>query len=332
MHIPLPLGNRMYMPALTIAAAAVLAFCAPPDALAQKWPEKTVRIVTPFGPGGGTDIFARIIAQRLSETMGQQFIVENRPGAGSTVGTEYVAKAPADGYTFLMTSASFSFSPGLYPRLRYDPVRDFTRVSQIVRVPHVVVVLPSLPARNLPELVKLARSNPGDVRYASSGPGSAMHLAGALFGVVTKTELTHVPYKGGAATVTAVLGGEATTAFNTLETVLGVIQGKRLRALAVSTRERAPALPDVPTAIEAGYDYEAVGWFGLMAPAGTPQAIVDRLSAEVGKAMATPAIRNRALEQGATPVGNTPAEFEKFVRAEIAKWTGIIRKAGIKLD
>jgi tripartite-type tricarboxylate transporter receptor subunit TctC len=331
--MPMPLRFRNRLSTWTIAvamAAACPAFAA--DAVVQKWPEKTVRIVTPFGPGGGTDIFARILAQRLSETMGQQFIVENRPGAGSTLGTEYVAKAPADGYTFLMTSASFSFSPGLYPKLRYDSVRDFTRVSQVVRVPHVIVVLPSLPVKGLQDFVKLARTHPGDVRYASAGPGSAMHLAGALFGVVTKTELTHVPYKGGAATATAVMSGEATTAFNTLETVLGLIQGKRLRALAVSTRERAPALPDVSTAIEAGYDYEAVGWFGLMAPAGTPPAIVQRLSSEVTKAMAAPAIRDRALEQGATPVGNTPAEFETFVRAEIAKWTGIIRKAGIKLE
>jgi tripartite-type tricarboxylate transporter receptor subunit TctC len=324
--------KRRYALTLAAASAALLAAWTSGDALGQAWPEKTVRIVTPFGPGGGTDIFARIIAQRLSETMGQQFIVENRPGAGSTVGTEHVAKAAADGYTFLMTSASFSFSPGLYPKLRYDPIKDFTRVSQVVRVPHVVAVLPSLPTKNLQEFVKLARAKPGEVRYASSGPGSAMHLAGALFAVVTNTELTHVPYKGGAATATAVMSGEVTTAFNTLETVLGLIKGGKLRALAVSTRERSHALPDVPTAIESGVDYEAVGWFGLMAPAGTPPAIVERLSAEVAKAMATPAIRDRALNQGATPVGDKPAEFEKFVRSEIAKWNGIIKKAGIKLD
>src|SRR4051812_5381154 len=215
----------------------------------QKWPEKTVRIVTPFAPGGGTDVFGRLLAQRLSESYGQQFIVENRPGAGSTLGTEYVAKSPPDGYTLLMTSASYCFNPGLYPKLRYDPVRDFATISQVVRVPHVIVVLPSFPAKNLQEFVKLAREHPGEVLYASSGAGSAMHLAGALFGVVTHTKLVHVPYKGGPATTTAVLGGEATTAFNTAETVLPLIRGKRLRPLAVSTRERAAALPDVPTAI-----------------------------------------------------------------------------------
>ena len=316
-----------------VLAAAIAAFGAQGEAVAQKYPEKTARIVTPFGPGGGTDIFARILAQRLTETLGQQFIVENRPGAGSTLGTEYVAKAPADGYTLLMTSASFAFSPGLYPKLRYDPIKDFAQVSLVVSVPHVIVVLPSLPASRLQDLVGLARARPGEVLYASSGPGSAMHLAGALFAAATKTQLTHVPYKGGAATATAVLGGEATTAFNTIETVLPLIRAKRLRALAVSTRERAPALPEVPTAMEAGIrNYEAIGWFGLMAPAGTPPAIVGLLSGEVTKAMATPAIRERALQEGAAPVGSTPAQFERFVRDEVNKWTRIIREAGIKLE
>ncbi|MES2564120.1 MAG: tripartite tricarboxylate transporter substrate binding protein, partial [Pseudomonadota bacterium] len=276
---------------LAVLASAFIVAVAPGEGVAQKYPEKTVRIVTPFGPGGGTDIFARILAQRLSETLGQQFVVENRPGAGSTLGTEYVAKAPADGYTLLMTSASFAFSPGLYPKLRYDSIKDFAQVSLVVSVPHVIVVLPSLPVSNLQDFVRLARARPGEVLYASSGPGSAMHLAGALFATVTRTQLTHVPYKGGAATATAVLGGEATTAFNTIETVLPLIRAKRLRALAVSTRERSPALPDVPTALEAGIkNYEALGWFGLMAPAGTAQAIVGQLSGEITKAMATPAI------------------------------------------
>ena len=305
----------------------------PGDAAAQKWPERNVRIVTPFGPGGGTDIFARILAQRFSERLGQQFIVENRPGAGSTIGTEYVARAPADGYTFLMTSASFSFSPGLYPKLRFDPIEDFVRVSQAVSVPHVIVVLPSFPAKNLQDFVRIARERPGDVLFASAGPGSAMHLAGELFAIVTKTKITHVPYKGGGATAVAVMSGEATTAFNTLETVLSLIQSKRLRALAVSTPERAAALPDVPTAIEAGFkDYEVVGWFGLMAPKGTPMSIIEQLSRETAAAMKSADIRDRTLQQGAKPIGNSPAEFERFVRSEVARWTKIIRQAGITLQ
>lgn len=319
------------------AAMAVLGlgsgFVATPNAAAQKFPEKTVRIVVPFTPGGGTDVFARILAQRLSEVYSQQFIVDNRPGAGSTIGTEFVARAPADGYTLLMTSASFSFTPGLYPKLRYDSLKDFTAVSQVVRVPHVITVLPTLPVKDVQDLARLARERPGQVLYASAGPGSAMHLAGALFAVVTKTQLGHVPYKGGPQTATAVMSGEATVAFNTPETIMGLLRAKRLRALAVSTRERAVALPDVPTAIEAGFkDYEAIGWFGMLAPSNTPATIIEQLSGDIAKAMAIPAIRERALQDGATPVGNTPAQFDRFVRDEIAKWTRIIRDAGIKLE
>lgn len=303
------------------------------NASAQKYPEKTVRIVVPFTPGGGTDVFARILGQHLSAVYGQQFIVDNRPGAGSTIGTEFVARAAGDGYTLLMTSASFSFTPGLYPKLRYDSLKDFAALSQVVRVPHVITVLPTLPVKDLSDFVRLARERPGQVLYASAGPGSAMHLAGALFAVVTKTQLGHVPYKGGPQTATAVMSGEVTTAFNTPETVLGLIRAKRLRALAVSTRERAAALPEVPTAIEAGFrDYEAIGWFGMFAPSNTPAAIVEQLSGDIAKAMATPAIRERATQEGATPVGNTPAQFDRFVRDEIAKWTRIIRDAGIKLE
>jgi len=313
--------------------AAMLALLGAQEAAAQKWPDKAVRIVTPFAPGGGTDVFARILAQRFSEVFGQQFIVDNRPGAGSTTGTEFVARSPADGHTLLMTSASFTFNPGLYPKLRYDSLKDFAPVSQVVRVPHVVLVLPSLPVKNLQDLVRIAKAKPGEVFYASSGPGSALHLAGALFAIQTNTQLTHVPYKGGPAAATAVMSGEATVSFSTIETVLSLIQAKRLRPLAVSTRERTPALPDVPTVMEAGYkDYEVIGWFGLFAPAGTPPAVVDALSTEISRMMTTPAMRDRAAQEGATPVGNKPAEFERFLRSEIAKWTPIIQKTGIKVD
>ena len=324
---------KIFQTATGAAAAFLLGAASMHDAAAQKWPEKPGRIVTPFAPGGGTDIFARILAQRFSEAFGQQFIVDNRPGAGSTTGTEYVAKSPPDGYTLLMTSASFTFNPGLYSKLRYDSMKDFAGVSQVVRVPHVILVLPSFPAKTLQDLVRIARAKPGDVLYASSGPGSALHLAGALFAMQNKLQLTHVPYKGGPAAATAVMSGEATVSFSTIETVLSLIQSRRLKPLAVSTRERSPSLPDVPTAMEAGFkDYEVVGWFGLLAPAGTPPAIIDQLSGEIGRLMATPAMRERAAQDGATPVGNKPAEFDRFLRDEIAKWTRIIQQAGIKLD
>jgi tripartite-type tricarboxylate transporter receptor subunit TctC len=321
------------LPVRASMLAAMLALLGAQEAAAQKWPDKAVRIVTPFAPGGGTDVFARLLAQRFSEVFGQQFIVDNRPGAGSTTGTEFVARSPADGHTLLMTSASFTFNPGLYPKLRYDSLKDFAPVSQVVKVPHVVLVLPSLPVKNLQDLVRIAKAKPGEVFYASSGPGSALHLAGALFAIQTNTQLTHVPYKGGPAAATAVMSGEATVSFSTIETVLSLIQAKRLRPLAVSTRERTPALPDVPTVMEAGYkDYEVIGWFGLLAPGGTPPAVVDALSAEISRMMTTPAIRDRAAQEGATPVGNKPTEFERFLRSEIAKWTPIIQKTGIKVD
>ena len=320
-----------------LAAAALVAItlglAVIDDAAAQKWPDRPVRIVTPFAAGGGTDVFARIIAQRFSEVFGHPFIVDNRPGAGSTMGTEFVARAPADGYTLLMTSASFSFNPGLYPTLRYDSIKDFTPVSLVVRVPLVVVVHPSLPVKNLQDLVRLARAKPGQVLYSSSGPGSAFHLAGALFGALTGTQLTHLPYKGAPPAAMAVMGGEATVLFATIETALPLIRGNKLRPLAVSTRERVPALPEVPTAMEAGVkDYEVVGWYGLLAPAGTPPAIVEQLSSEIARAMSTAAMRERATQEGATPVGSTPAQFDRFLREEIAKWTRVIHDAGIKLD
>ena len=323
--------NILHRVAVAVGSTVVLA--AAHDAAAQKWPDKPVRIVTPFAPGGGTDVFGRLLAQRLSEVLGQQFIVDNRPGAGSTTGTEFVAKSPPDGYTLLMTSASFTFNPGLYAKLRYDSVKDFARVSQVVRVPHVINVLPSFPAKNVQDLVRIARAKPGEVLYASSGPGSALHLAGALFAVVTGTQLTHVPYKGGTAAATAILSGEATVAFSTIETIMPLLQAARLKPLAVSTRERAAALPKVPTVAESGFkNYEVVGWFGIMAPAATPRTVIDLLSSEIAKAMASPAMRERALQDGATPVGGTPEEFDRAVRADIVKWTKIIHDAGIKLD
>jgi len=292
-----------------------------------------VRVVVPFTTGGGADVFGRVLAQRLSEALGQQFVVENRPGAGSIVGTEHVARSAPDGYTLIMMSATFAYTPGLYQKLSFDPLKDFAPISLATTVPHVVIVLPSLPARNLQDLVKLARARPGQVLYASAGPGTALHLAAARFGMVTKTDLTQVAYKGGGAAAQAVLSGEVTTMFATIETVLALIRSDRLRALAVTTRDRTPALPNVPTAMESGFpDYEAQGWFGMLAPAGTPAPIIERISSEIAKAMKEPRTRDRFTESGAVPVASTPAEFGRFLNEEVPKWTRIIREAKIKLD
>jgi len=325
--------SRMVRALTGVLVAVTLVVVAVDDAAAQKWPEKTVRIVLPFTPGGGTDRTSRILASRFSDSLGQQFFVDNRPGAGSTVGTEFVAKAPPDGYTLLVCSSAFVSSSILYPKLAYDPIKDFAPVSLVMTVPHVIVVHPSLPVRNLQELVRLARAKPGQVMYATAGPGSAVHLAGALFAATTRIELTQVPYKGGGFMMTALLGGEVPVLFATIEAILPSIRANRLRAIAVSTRERTPMLPDVPTAIESGFkNYEVMSWVGLLAPAGTPAAIVERLSAEVAKVMSVPETRELFTQEGATPVGGTPAQFGEFLRAEVAKWTPIIREAGIKLD
>jgi len=303
------------------------------DAAAQKWPEKPPRIIVPFVPGAGGDVTGRLVAQTLSEALGQQVIVENRPGAGSALGNEFVARSPPDGYTLLIATAAFTFIPALYPKLNYDPLKDFSAVSLVSTAPFLMVVRPSLPVNTVQDLIKLARAKPGQVLYASAGQGSATHLVAALFASVTKTDLTQVPYKGGGQAVIALLSGEVAVMFATPETLLPFIREKRMRPLAVTTRERTPVLPDVPTIVEAGYKgYDASAWFGVLAPAGTPREIVDRLSAEIAKGMNRPEMRERFAQQGSTVTAATPAQFERFLSDEIAKWGKIIRGAGIRLD
>lgn len=303
------------------------------DAAAQKWPERPLRIVVPFVPGAGADVTGRLVGQTLSEALGQQVIVENRPGAGSAMGNEFVAKSAPDGYTLLIATAAFTFIPALYPKLGYDSLKDFSAVSLISTAPFLIVVRPSLPVNTLQDLVKLARAKPGQILYSSAGQGSAIHLVAALFASVTKTDLTQVPYKGGGQAVIALLSGEVAVMFATPETLLPFIRENKMRPLAVTTRERTPVLPKVPTVAEAGFkDYEASAWFGVLAPAGTPKEIVERLSAEIAKGMNKPDMRERFARQGSAIAAATPAQFDRFLRDEIAKWGKIIREAGIRLD
>ncbi len=302
------------------------------SALAQKYPEKPIRIVVPFAPGGGADIFGRLVAQRLTEQLGTT-IVENRPGAGSTVGMEFVAKAPADGYTLLLASAAYSAAPALFPKLGYDPLRDLAPVSLVTTVPQVIVVHPSLPVKTVSDLVRLARAKPGELLYSTAGSGSLIHLAGEAFMAATKTRLTQVPYKGGGQAMTGVMTGEAQVMFATIETVMGQIRAGKLRAVAMTTPERSPALPNVPTVSEQGLTgFESQGWFALFAPTGTPVEIVNRLHAEIARAIGVPEFRERFLSEGAVPVGGPPAQLDKLVRAEIAKWTRLVKEAGIKVE
>lgn len=323
---------RALLSAAMISAAGYGAI-ATTDAAAQKWPERPLRIIVPFVPGAGADFTGRLVAQRLTEALGQQVIVDNRPGAGSVTGNALAAKAAADGYTLLVGTAAFTYIPGLYPKVGYDTLKDFAGVSLISTAPFLLVVRPSAPAVTVEDLIKLARAKPGEVLYGSAGQGSAVHLAAALFASVTKTQLTQVPYKGGGQAVTGLLGGEVTMMFATPETLLQFVRDNRMRALVVTSRERTPVLPNVPTMIETGFpDYEHSAWFGVLAPAKTPKDIVERISAEIAKGLAGAETRERFAQQGSKLIANTPREFDRFLRDEVVKWTRVIREAGIKLD
>jgi tripartite-type tricarboxylate transporter receptor subunit TctC len=313
-------------------ALALLALAVALPAHGQKYPEKPIRLVVPFAPGGGADIFGRLVAQRLTETLGTM-VVENRPGAGSTVGIEFVARAPADGYTLLLSSAAFSAAAALYPKLGYDPVKDFAPISVVTTVPLVVVTHPSLPVKTVLDLVKLAKAKPGELLYSTAGPGSLIHLAGESFMAATQTRLTQVPYKGGGQAMTGVLTGETQVMFATIETVMAQIRAGKLRAVAMTTAERSPALPNVQTVGEQGLKgYEAQGWFALFAPAGTSGEIIGRIQGEVARAMKVPEFRERFLNEGAVPVGGPPAQLDKLVRGEMAMWARLVKEAKIKVD
>jgi tripartite-type tricarboxylate transporter receptor subunit TctC len=315
-----------------ICAAAVLAV-APAPGSAQKYPEKPVRLVLPFAPGGGTDVLARSFSIPLSEALGQSVVIENRGGAGGTLGTEVVARAAPDGYTLLFTSASHTFNPSLYSKLAYDSIRDFTTITLAALVPHLLVVHPSLPVKNAKELIALARSRPGEILYGSGGTGSSVHLAGALFVTMAKINMVHVPYKGGGPAMIGLMAGETSVLFPTMQSAMGHVKAGRLRAIGISTAKRSPAVPEIPSIAESGLPgYDATGWYGLLAPAGTPQPIVERLHAVTVKVLTEPRMRDRLASEGAVAVGNTPAEFDRFIRDETAKWAKIIRDLKIRID
>jgi tripartite-type tricarboxylate transporter receptor subunit TctC len=314
-----------------IVAAAIVLGAAP--ALAQKYPDKPVRMIIPFAPGGGTDVLARFLSSKLSEGLGVSLVIENRGGAGGTLGTEVAARSAPDGYTVLFTSASHSFNASLYSKLNYDSLKDFAPVTLVALVPHLLVVHPSLPAKNVKELVSLARRRPGEVFYASGGSGSSVHLAAVLFTTTAKVEMTHVPYKGGGPAMIGVMAGEASVMFPTMQSALPHVKSGRLRALAISTATRSPAVPDIPTVAESGVPgYDATGWYGMLTPAGTPQAAINRLHAETVKILTAQDFKARLAAEGAVAVGNTPAQFDKFIRDETAKWAKIIRDLKLRVD
>ena len=314
------------------AAAAIV--IAPAAAQAQDYPTKPIRVVVPFPAGGATDILARAAAQKMTEAWGQSVVVDNRPGAGGNIGSELVAKAAPDGYTLEMgTVGTHAINPSLYAKMPYDHVKDFAPVILVAGVPNVLVVNPAVPANSVQELIAYAKANPGKLNFASSGSGTSIHLSGELFKVMAGVQMTHIPYKGSAPALQDLLGGQVQLMFDNLPPSLPQIKAGKLRALGVTSAARAPALPDVPTIAESGLPgFEASSWFGLLAPAGTPPAIIAKINAEIGKWLATPEAREKLLAAGANAAGGTPEDFARHIAAETAKWAKVVKESGAKVD
>ena len=332
----LKLSRRAAIAALSLLAGTALA----PGAAAQgNWPGKPVRIVVPFAPGGTTDILARAVAPELSRAFGQQFIVENRAGAGGNIGAEAVAKAPPDGYTLLMgTVGTHGINRALYDKLPYDPIKDFVPITLVAGVPNVMVMQTekarALGINNVADFIRYAKAHPGKLNMASSGNGTSIHLAGELFKSMSGTYMVHFPYRGSGPALLDMIGGTMDVMFDNLPSAMPQIKGGKLKALAVTSAQRSAALPDVPTIEQAAglKGFDASSWFGLLAPAGTPMDIVNRIQQEVAKSLSTPSIKDKLLAQGAIPSGNTPAEFAKMIDSEHRKWAQVVKVSGAKVD
>ena len=316
----------------TIAACSIAAVALAQPACAQPFPSKPIRMIVPFAPGGGTDLLARVVAAKMSESMGQQVIVDNRAGGNTLIGTEAVVRAAPDGYTLLMQTNNLATNPTLYRgRMSFDTRKDLVPVALVAGNPHVLVVHPSVPATNLKEFIALAKSKPGAITFATAGSGTVNHLTGELLKMRAGIDMTHIPYKGSGALMPDLLGGQVNALFAAMPTVTGFIKDKRLRAIAVTTPKRFHGLPDVPTIAESGYPgYDFSSWFGVLAPAGTPVAVIERLNGEILGALKDPGVRERLRDYEI--FGSTPAEFAAFIDAEIEKSAKVIAASGAKID
>jgi len=320
---------QRWMSSLVVAVALVAAG----DAAAQAYPTKSIRLVAPSTPGDAPDVIARLIAERLSVALGQQVVVENRPGAGGVVGSEIVAKAAPDGYTLIMGNAgSHGINAAVYSKLPYDILKDFAPVSQIAIAPNIFVVNPGLPVTTIQELIAYAKARPGQLSYASGGNGSSSHMSMELLKSMAGIDVVHVPYKGSTPALTDVISGQDAVMSVNMPPAVPHVKSGRLRALAVTTRSRTPSMPDLPTVAESLPGYETVAWFGVLAPAGTPKDVVNRLSMEIAKIARSPDMRERLEGMGAEPVGSTPEEFGAVMARDIAKWTALAKSVGIKID
>ena len=309
--------------------AAFMAVAIP--ALAQQYPNRPVRVVVPFPPGGGTDVVARLVIHKLAEAMGANFLVDNRSGAGGMLGTEVVARAAPDGYTHGIVSGSHAINPSLYKKIPFDAVRDFEPVTMLVSGPGVLVVHPSLPARSAKALIQLARSRPGAIDYASAGNGTPPHLAAELFKTMARVDLVHVPYKGNGPAMTDLLSGRVSLSFPTIPSALPHVRSGRLNALAVTSARRSHAVPEIPTIAESGVPgYEASSWYGVLAPAGTPRAIIERLHKEIVGVLGEATVREKLVARGLDPVGTAPRDFAATIQSEIAKWAKVVRASGAR--
>jgi tripartite-type tricarboxylate transporter receptor subunit TctC len=332
--------NDIRNPSRRLVLAASAGLLAAPAAWAQAaWPAKPVRIVVPFAAGGTTDILARAIAPELSRAFGQQFIVDNRGGAGGNVGAEIVARSAADGYTLLMgTVGTHGINRALYDKLPYDPIKDFAPVTLVAGVPNVMVMQTekarAMGINSVGDFIRYAKANPGKLNMASSGNGTSIHLAGELFKSMSRTFMTHIPYRGSGPALLDMVAGNMDVMFDNLPSSMPQIKAGKLKALAVTSAQRSAALPDVPTIEQAaGFrGFDATSWFGLLAPAGTPADVVNRIQQETAKALNSPAVKERLLAQGAIPSGNTPAEFAKHIDSEHRKWANVVKASGAKVD
>jgi tripartite-type tricarboxylate transporter receptor subunit TctC len=312
-------------------AGATLALIASAGATAQDYPSKPVRIIVPFAPGGGTDMFARIIGQKLGESLGANFVVDNRLGAAGIVGTEIVAKSKADGYTLLVVSSSHAINPLMYPKMPYDTARDFAPITLLLSGPALVVAHPSVPAKNARDLIALAKAKPGTLTFASAGYGTPPHMGGELFKLMAGIDIVHIPYKGNGPAYTDLMAGQISLMFPNIATSLPYVKTGRMRAIGVGSKQRSVIAPEIPTINESGLPgYEMGSWFGLLAPAGTPTAIVNRLQQEIARIFKQAEVREKFLAQGVEPVGDTPQEFTAFLNAETAQWAKVIKSPGFK--
>jgi tripartite-type tricarboxylate transporter receptor subunit TctC len=320
-----------------LCAAACAAFVlAAPSAQAQTaeqgYPKKMIKLVVPYPPGGGADTLARLVAAKMTDKLGQQVIVENKPGANTAIASEYVAKQPADGYTLLYVASSFTINPSLY-KLRYSTDKDFAPIALVAQVPLIIVANNDFPVRSVADLIREAKRKPGQITFATYGTGSPVHLAGELFEMMTDTKLLHVPYKGSAPGLTDLVGGQVNLAFSSIEPSLALMRSNKIRAVAVTTRKRISAAPNVPTVAESGVPgFETAGWNGIVAPAGTPPGIVKRLNAVINEAVQLPEMRERFAVQGVEVDIKTPEAFASMIDGELVKWAALVKKANITVD